>query len=300
MKKFFAVMGVVFAVAAVFFTIVYQRGKEYDAAIGADIAALLAGAAKPGIAFSPAQVKGSPAPVKRYFAVALKNGAGPVRIAKARLGGVIMTHPHGSWLNTGAEEYFDGVKPGFVWHAKLRLSNIVWLVARIQYAGGAGWHEWKTYGAFGGNRIAGAEEDASLLSRYLCESVLLPTALLPGERVKWEALSDTSARATLKDGATAVTAVFHFNEKGEVARCVTDGLFGTGKEAQKLPWILRTSEYKEFGGMMIPTELTAEWTMGKDTFEYAKFTVLEAKYNEEGRFPPVKRKRKAVNPLGAE
>ena len=52
------------------------------------------------------------------------------------------------------------------------------------------------------------------LMRFLVEAVWYPTALLPSQGVQWEAVDDTSAKATLKDGATTLTLLFRFNENG--------------------------------------------------------------------------------------
>ena len=42
------------------------------------------------------------------------------------------------------------------------------------------------------------------LLRFLAEAAWYPTALLPSQGVRWEALDGISARATLTDGATMV------------------------------------------------------------------------------------------------
>lgn len=63
-----------------------------------------------------------------------------------------------------------------------------------------------------------AELSSGELMRYLAETVWFPTALLPGQGVEWGAIGDRSSRATIQDGDTRVSMVFHFNSRDEVER----------------------------------------------------------------------------------
>ena len=52
--------------------------------------------------------------------------------------------------------------------------------------------------------------------RYLAESVWLPTALLPSERLSWSAIDASHARATLQDGPVTVSLDFEIGLGGEI------------------------------------------------------------------------------------
>jgi hypothetical protein len=52
------------------------------------------------------------------------------------------------------------------------------------------------------------------LMRFFAEAAWYPTALLPSQGVQWQAMDDSSALGTLKDGQTSVTLLFRFNENG--------------------------------------------------------------------------------------
>ncbi len=52
--------------------------------------------------------------------------------------------------------------------------------------------------------------------RYLAEATWYPTALLPSQGVRWQAVDASSAKATLKDSDTEVSLVFHFKEAGVI------------------------------------------------------------------------------------
>jgi hypothetical protein len=54
------------------------------------------------------------------------------------------------------------------------------------------------------------------LLRFFAEMPWYPTALLPSQGVRWEAIDNASARATVTDGATTVSLVFRFNPEGTI------------------------------------------------------------------------------------
>jgi hypothetical protein len=53
--------------------------------------------------------------------------------------------------------------------------------------------------------------------RFFAEAAWYPTRLLPSQGVRWEAIDNSSARATLQDGDTTVSLDFRFDEAGLIA-----------------------------------------------------------------------------------
>ena len=79
---------------------------------------------------------------------------------------------------------------------------------RDAYASGAGVFRAAAFGVVRLAELRGAPELAhGELMRYLAEAPWYPTALLPGQGVRWEPIDDVSARASLTDGATTVAGV---------------------------------------------------------------------------------------------
>jgi hypothetical protein len=50
--------------------------------------------------------------------------------------------------------------------------------------------------------------------RFFAEAAWYPTALLPSQGVRWEAVDDRSAYATLEEGDITLTMLFTFDEQG--------------------------------------------------------------------------------------
>ena len=75
--------------------------------------------------------------------------------------------------------------------------------------------------------------------------------------MRWEAVDDASARATVVDGPISLTLLFRFNDAGLIASVRA----GAGKDGVMvmLPWDCALSNYRPQGGMQIPMTGEAAW-----------------------------------------
>ena len=105
---------------------------------------------------------------------------------------------------------------GFVWVATIQLAPLVWLRGWDSYVDSVGNMFWKLFSALTLVSFGGPEMDRGGLARYLSETVFFPTSLLPSDRLHWEQVGVDSARAVLRHGSNVASAVFHFNELGQV------------------------------------------------------------------------------------
>ena len=114
---------------------------------------------------------------------------------------------------------------------------------------------------------------------FFAEAAWYPTALLPSQGALWKAIDDTSAEATLRDGETAVTLLFRFDENDLIksvraearGRTVRDTLIPT-------PWEGRWSEYERRDGMCIPTEGEVAWVLVEGNKTYWRGQVTSIHY----------------------
>ncbi|MDQ3248146.1 MAG: hypothetical protein M3Q45_02945 [Chloroflexota bacterium] len=98
------------------------------------------------------------------------------------------------------------------------------------------------------------------LLRFFAEAAWYPTALLPSQGVLWEAVDDSSATATLRDGETSVTMLFRFNAEGLIdsVRAEARGALINGVIVPT-PWEGHWHSYERRDGMRIPTEGEVAW-----------------------------------------
>lgn len=119
---------------------------------------------------------------------------------------------------------------------------------------------------------------AGELLRYLAEAPLLPTALLPREGVSWQAISESTARATLADGATTVSCDVSFSERGEIVRISAVRYRDADGKAVLTPWIGHWRDYRRVNGMMIPMSGEVEWVLPEGALPYWRGRTLDAQY----------------------
>jgi hypothetical protein len=126
----------------------------------------------------------------------------------------------------------------------------------------------------GGGEIARGE-----LMRFFAEMAWYPTALLPSQGVRWDALDDRSANATIVDGPLTLTLLFRFNDAGLIdsVRAEARGAM-VGKEMVMVPWEGRWSNYQARAGMTVPTTGEAAWLRPEGRWPYFLGTVTSLTY----------------------
>jgi hypothetical protein len=125
----------------------------------------------------------------------------------------------------------------------------------------------------------GVELNTGALQRYLAEAVWFPTALLPGKRMKWSALDDNRALATMTDSGITVSLEFHFSDAGEITDVFTAGRYReVDGEYELTPWRGHFRNYQERNGMRIPFEGDVEWQLPEGALPYWKGRIIEVQY----------------------
>ena len=155
----------------------------------------------------------------------------------------------------------DSSRPGFLWNAEVHMFPGV--PARVQdsYIAGQGQLMAKLLGLFtvadarGGGELARGE-----FMRWFAEAAWYPTALLPSQGVRWQAVDDASANATIVDGPITLTLLFRFDEAGLITSVRADSrAAGVGKDTVMLPWECGLSDYRPQDGMLLPMTGEAAW-----------------------------------------
>ncbi|SFG41115.1 hypothetical protein SAMN04488063_1957 [Halopelagius inordinatus] len=231
---------------------------------------------RPSREFSRSDAAGLPDPVRRYFETVLTEGRPYARSVRLEQRGEFRLGDADSpWRRFRATQRFAADPPGFVWDAKIRLVPFVTVRVVDAYVDGAGSLRARLLSVVPvADASSSPELDAGELSRYLAEAVWFPTALLPASGVEWEAIDDSSARATLEEGGTAVSLVFHFGEDDTVTRVTDDGRYREVEgDFERTPWTGRFRNYEERDGVVVPTEADVAWTLPEGDLRYFRATI---------------------------
>jgi hypothetical protein len=227
------------------------------------------------------EIEGLPAPVRRYFRAALQDGQAIIAGARvSQQGQMRQSEAEDSWRSFTATELLTTRPPGFGWDARMKMAPGMTVFVQDAYTAGTGMLHAALLGLVTVADMRGTLEIAQgELLRYLAEAAWYPTALLPSQGVRWEAMDDSSARATLTDGAATVSIEFHFEQEGLIASAwaplryrAVDGVL------QPTPWRGRFSAYANRGGMRIPLEGEVEWELPQGPVPYWRGRITEIDY----------------------
>ena len=208
------------------------------------------------------ELEGLPAPVQRYFRAVLKEGQPIIAAANVELAGTFnLSATDERWKPFTSRQRVVTRRPGFLWDAEV--SMLPGLAVRVHdgYIAGEGLLHAAVLGLFtvadlhGGGEIARGE-----LMRFFAEMAWYPTALLPSQGVRWDALDDRSANATIVDGPLTLTLLFRFNDAGLIDSVRADARGAmVGKEMVMVPWEGSWSNYRARDGMTVPITGQAAW-----------------------------------------
>jgi len=214
--------------------------------------------------FDPRELEGLPAPVQRYFRAVLEDGQPIISAATLEMAGMMNMSATGEqWKPFTSRQRVVTRKPGFLWDAEVVMFPGLPAHVEDSYIAGHGRLIAKVFGLFTVADSQGTGEIArGEFMRYFAESPWYPTALLPSQGVRWQAVDDACANATLVDGPITLTLLFRFNDAGLIAsvRAESRGA-GVGKDGVMvmLPWDCALSDYQPQGGMLIPMTGEAAW-----------------------------------------
>ena len=226
-----------------------------------------------------------PAPVQRYFRVALEEGRPMVAGARVRHTGTFNTGEgtESNWKPFASDQLVATRRPGFDWNGCVAMAPGVPVRVHDAYVAGEGVLHASLLGLFTVVDMRGTGDVAEgELMRFLAEAAWYPTALLPSQGVSWEAVDDRSAHATLQEGDVSVTMLFTFDERGliDAVRAEARGR-AVGGEVVPTPWRGRFWNYEKRGGMRVPLDGEVAWLMAEDEKTYWQGHITELDYESQ-------------------
>ena len=259
--------------------------RRFRARISVEVQTLFSGTARSvGSQQLAARHPDLPEPIRRYFDYAVSAQAPSIQTARLKHDGFFRTNPNQKWLAIEGEEYFTVAVPGFVWKATVRPGPLVWFEARDLLQSGQGNMLVKINSAITIADAKGPELDQGASLRWLGEAIWFPYAFV-GDQVRWEAIDDHSARATLIQPGLPVEATFEIDNEGQLTKIWSDRYRDLGKGQSVLtPWIAECSEYRTFAGFRVPTAVEVAWEIDRQRFSYARFRITTLEYNVAEKF----------------
>jgi hypothetical protein len=167
------------------------------------------------------------------------------------------------WKPFESDQQIVTQRPGFDWNGRIAVIPGVPVRVHDSYVAGEGVLHASLLGLFS---LVNLHDTAAVaegeLLRFFAEAVWYPTALLPSQGVRWEAVDDRSARGTLTAGSRRVTLLFTFTEQGliDTVRAAARGRT-VGGRVIPTPWRGRFWNYEERGSLRVPLDGEVAWLL---------------------------------------
>jgi len=231
--------------------------------------------------YRQAEIVGLPAPVQRFFQKVLKDGQPMISTVKLRHQGQFnMSETEVKWSPFTSTQVAIAQRPGFDWDGHIQMAPGVNVFVHDTYLSGQGNLHASLLGLFTLAKMHHTPElNQGELLRFFAEAAWYPTALLPSQGVRWDAIDDTSARGTLTDGTTTVSLVFRFNSDGTMESFRADARYLIfGGKLMAMPWSGRCWDYTVWEGMCIPLSGEVGWERPEGTWLYFKGKIAAIEY----------------------
>lgn len=225
-----------------------------------------------------------PPPVKRFFRKVLKDGQPMVAGARVRHSGTFnMGETTDQWKSFTSSQQVITQRPGFDWDGRVSLMPGFQVRVHDAYVAGEGILHATLFGLFSMVNLRGTGDVAKgELMRFFAEAAWYPTALLPSQGVRWDAVDDHSARATLTEGTIVLTMLFTFNPQGLIDTVRAEARGRTvGGAVIPTPWQGRVWNYEERGGMQVPLDAEVAWLLPESAKPYWRGHITKIDYEFE-------------------
>jgi hypothetical protein len=227
------------------------------------------------------ELEGLPPPVQRFFRAVLAEGQPLVTaVTVQQVGTINMSATEQRWKPYTAQQRIVLRRPGFDWDARIMMLPGMMVHVHDAYVAGVGTLQAELFGLVPIARQPHTTELArGELMRFLAEAAWYPTALLPSQGVRWEAVDDSSARASLTDGGISLTMTFRFHADGliDTVRSESRDRLVDGKSSAT-PWQGRFWDYASRSGMRVPLQAEVAWDLPQGLSTYFRGTSTALKY----------------------
>ncbi|MCF6357753.1 MAG: hypothetical protein L3J54_08090 [Draconibacterium sp.] len=220
-----------------------------------------------------------PSVVKKYLRKNITNTSNSPQYCRYNVLGKIKENQNSDWLDITSQNYYLASASNFIKVIESKKNYPFWTVTINKYINNKATTESKLLASIPTYDFAGNKLSRSYLVLYLLESVFCPTVLLPDMNVSWKAIDNSRALATIWDDNLKGSAVFHFNEKNQVVKIVTDDRYMPGAiDYNKEKFTIHFANYKNVGNFNIPTYFEYEWNLASGDFTFGRFYITEITY----------------------
>ncbi|NLT50497.1 MAG: hypothetical protein GXX85_06230 [Ignavibacteria bacterium] len=230
--------------------------------------------------FLKSDVKALPPPVRNYLIKCIKEGQISPGFARFKQIGKIRSSSLPDFVEIEAEGYYSTNPYGYLWRTNVKHSGFIPGNIAEFYFEGNGITQSHMLTGVKFNYLNGGSINNLLLAKYLSNTVLFPSVLLPRKNIKWEEAGKDIARLTVFDYGNSVSVLFHFDKDNLPFKITNDEASGDGNV-----FVVKLSNYQHNGGFNVPMHFEYEWLMDNNKYLNGIIDVSLLDYNTPKYFP---------------
>jgi len=189
------------------------------------------------------------------------------------------TKPENKWMPFTATQIFNVEKPAFVWNTQVQALPFISLYGRD-----------KLYQEHGSmliklealipivNDAENSQINSGAMIRFLAEICWFPSAAL-NNYIVWEALDETSAKATLTINGKSVSGIFKFSKEGHITSLEAKRFYGGKTDSKLETWLIEMTSHKTFNNIKIPNKSSVSWKLKEGDFNWLKLEIIALERN---------------------
>lgn len=175
----------------------------------------------------------------------------------------------GRWLPFQATQELSAERVEFSWRASFRIAPLVSLLVTDWYREGDGGLEGRIWGLVPVLRARGPETARSEAMRYLSELAWVPHALIANQELEWQELDDRTVEVRTRVVSSRVAVRLHFDAAGDVVGASAAARPRLeGKRTVEGPFGGTFGDFRELGGVRVPTTAEVAWELPDGPFPY--------------------------------
>lgn len=184
----------------------------------------------------------------------------------------------GRWLSFRAMQDLSTERVEFAWRARFRVAPLVSLRVVDWYRDGDGGLEGRVWGLVPVVRARGPETARAEAMRYLSELAWVPHALIANDELEWRELDGRTVEVATRVASSRVAVRLQLDAAGDIVGVSADARPRLeGKRTIERPFRGSFGEYRELGGLRVPTTAEVAWELPDGAFPYfrGRVTSLE-------------------------
>ena len=224
-----------------------------------------------------------PEPVARYASYAIGENRDPVGCVHIRHTGRIRYGKTGRWMNMGGEAFFSLATPGFVWRATIMYFPGIWLEAFDYYVDREAGMNLNLFSVFPLDNSQSDEIKKGSLFRYLACTPLVPLIYGSNDFISWENVTDTTARAIIRNKDQSAEALVRFNGRWEIESIESCHKIHP-ETGRPVPghFTSRFSGYSDETGYRIPVKIASEIMLPDGEEVHAEYVITDIEFHSTG------------------